>query len=339
MDARAARPVHRPPRDVRRGAPRRWAVGIVGAAVALLMSGCTTADPVVLPTAAAPLRVVSLGDSYSTGTGPAQPVPGDPGVCGRTVAASIRIAAAEVGAVLVDAACDGATTAELAAPAQRGGQQVPAQLDALAGGADVVLVRLGGNDLGFPALVGGCLARDAAGPVAAGPATCVDALAPAGGTDAVRARIDGEVSARLADAFGRIRAAAPDARIVALGYLTVLGDPDALPPEGCLAATASSDVNGRVLLSDRDAVWLSGVQRHLDAAIARAAEAAGARFVDQSAPTAAHGACAGDAGEPYVAGLDGSAGDVPLHPNAAGLAWEADAIAGVLREEAAALGR
>jgi lysophospholipase L1-like esterase len=162
MDARAARPVHRPLRDGRRGAHRRRAVALVAAAVALLMSGCTAADPVVLPTAEAPLRVVSLGDSYSTGTGPADPVPGDPGVCGRTVAGSIRVAAAEVGADLVDAACDGATTAELTAPGERGGQRVPAQLDALTDGADVVLVRLGGNDLGFPALVGGCLARDAA---------------------------------------------------------------------------------------------------------------------------------------------------------------------------------
>nr|WP_254056639.1 GDSL-type esterase/lipase family protein [Clavibacter michiganensis] len=212
-------------------------------------------------------------------------------------------------------------------------------MDALADGADVVLVRLGGNDLGFPALVGGCLARDPAGPVAAGPTTCVDALAPAGGTDAVRARIDGEVATRLAEAFARILAAAPEARIVALGYLTVLGDPDALPPEGCLRATATSAVNGQVLLADRDAAWLAGIQRELDGAIARAAADAGARFVDQETPTAAHGACAGDAGDPYVAGLGGSAGDVPLHPNAAGLAWESEVLADVLREEATALGR
>ena len=308
-------------------------------ALLLLAGGCTSPD-VVMPTGpAAPLRVVSLGDSYSTGTGPAEPLPGDPGVCGRTVASSVRVAAAEVGAELVDAACDGASTADLAAPRERGGQTVPAQLDALADGADVVLVRLGGNDLGFPALVGGCLARDPDGPVAAGPTTCVDALAPAGGVDGVRARIDGEVATRLGDAFARIRAAAPDARIVALGYLTVLGDPDALPAEGCLRATETSTVNGQVLLTDRDAVWLAGIQRELDAAIAREAAEAGVRFVDQETPTAAHGSCAGDAGDPYVAGLGGSAGSVPLHPNAAGLAWEAGVLADVLREEAAALGR
>ncbi|RII85198.1 SGNH/GDSL hydrolase family protein, partial [Clavibacter michiganensis subsp. insidiosus] len=240
---------------------------------------------------------------------------------------------------LVDAACDGASTADLTAPRERGGQSVPAQLDSLADGADVVLVRLGGNDLGFPALVGGCLARDPAGPVAAGPTTCVDALAPSGGTDAVRARINGEVATRLGEAFARIRAAAPDARIVALGYLTVLGDPDALPAEGCLRATATSTVNGQVLLADRDAAWLAGIQRELDGAIARTAADAGARFVDQETPTAEHGACAGDAGDAYVAGLGGSAGDVPVHPNAAGLAWESGALAGVLREEQAALGR
>lgn len=308
-------------------------------ALLLVASGCT-APSVVLPTGpATPLRVVSLGDSYSTGTGPAEPLPGDPGVCGRTVASSVRVAAASVGADFVDAACDGATTADLTAPRERGGQNVPAQLDSLADGADVVLVRLGGNDLGFPALVGGCLARDPDGPVAAGPTTCVDALAPAGRTDAVRARIDGEVATRLGEAFARIRAAAPDARIVALGYLTVLGDPDALPAEGCLRATATSTVNGQVLLADRDAAWLAGIQRELDGAIARAAADAGARFVDQETPTTERGACVGDAGDPYVAGLGGSAGDVPLHPNAAGLAWESGVLAGVLREERAALGR
>ncbi|MDA3805760.1 SGNH/GDSL hydrolase family protein [Clavibacter sp. CT19] len=312
-------------------------LAVVTGAVALGLGACTTPTPI--PPAPGPLRVVSLGDSYSTGTGSATPLPGDPGVCGRTVAGSVRVAADAVGADFVDAACDGATTADLLAPRERGGQTLPAQIDALAEGADVVLVRIGGNDLGFPALVGGCLARDADGPVAAGPSTCVDALAPAGGTDAVRARIDGEVSTRLADAFGRIRVAAPDARVVVLGYLSVLGGADALPEEGCLAATATSGVNGQVLLTDRDAPWLAGVQSALDDAIARTAEAAGLRFVDQETPTAAHGSCVGDAGDPYVAGLGGSAGDVPLHPNAAGLAWEADAIAGVLREEAAALGR
>ncbi|UKF30693.1 SGNH/GDSL hydrolase family protein [Clavibacter phaseoli] len=331
----------RPARPVARAASRIRGAALAASTTALLIlaSGCASPD-VVMPTApAAPLRVVSLGDSYSTGTGPAEPLPGDPGVCGRTVASSVRVAAAEVGAELVDAACDGASTADLIAPRERGGQTVPAQLDALADGADVVLVRLGGNDLGFPALVGGCLARDPDGPVAAGPATCVDALAPAGGTDGVRARIDGEVATRLGEAFARIRAAAPDARIVALGYLTVLGDPDALPAEGCLRATATSTANGQVLLTDRDAAWLAGIQRELDGAIARAAADAGARFVDQETPTAAHGSCAGDAGDPYVAGLGGSQGSVPLHPNATGLAWEAGALAGVLREEAAALGR
>ncbi|MBF4624115.1 SGNH/GDSL hydrolase family protein [Clavibacter sp. VKM Ac-2872] len=320
---------------------RRAALVAATTAVLLLVSGCTSPDVVAPPTAppTAPLRVVSLGDSYSTGTGPAEPLPGDAGVCGRTVASSVRVAAAAVSADLVDAACDGASTADLVAPRERGGQTVPAQLDALTDGADVVLVRLGGNDLGFPALVGGCLARDPDGPVSAGPTTCVDALAPSGGTDAVRARIDGAVATRLAEAFERIRAAAPDARIVALGYLTVLGDPDALPAEGCLRATATSAVNGQVLLADRDAVWLAGIQRELDGAIARAAADAGARFVDQETPTATHGACVGDAGDPYVAGLGGSAGDVPLHPNAAGLEWESGVIADVLREESAALGR
>jgi len=326
-----------------RRVPRARRGTLLGALTAGLLllaaAGCSAPSPVTPTPDAEPLRVVSLGDSYSTGTGPAEPVPGDPGVCGRTVAASVRVSVAAVGAELVDAACDGATTADLTAPRERGGQTVPAQLDALADGADVVLVRLGGNDLGFPALVGGCLARDPEGPVAAGGTTCVDQLAPAGGTDAVRARIDGEVSARLDDAFARIRAAAPDARIVALGYLTVLAGPDALPAEGCLRATAGATVNGQVLLTDRDAVWLAGIQRALDDAIARAAREAGARYVDQETPTAAHGACAGDEGEAYVAGLGGSAGSVPLHPNATGLAWEADAVADVLREEAAALGR
>ncbi|WP_317232267.1 SGNH/GDSL hydrolase family protein [Clavibacter capsici] len=319
--------------------PRPARLLTAAVATLVLLSGCTSSSPDPTPETPRPLRVVSLGDSYSTGTGPATPLPGDPGVCGRTVSASVRVAADTVGAELVDAACDGATTADILGPSERGGQAVPAQIDALTDGADVVLVRIGGNDLGFPALVGGCLARDPDGPVAAGPATCVDALAPAGGTDAVRARIDGEVTPRLTEAFGRIRAAAPDARIVALGYLTVIGDPEGLPEEGCLRATATSSVNGQVLLTDRDAAWLAGVQSALDAAVAQAAAGVGARFVDQEAPTADHGACAGDAGDPYVAGVGGSAGDVPLHPNAAGLAWEAGAIAGVLREEAAALGR
>ena len=124
----------RPPAPSRRRATRAsWirpaTLAVVAGALALGLAGCTTASPEPPTPPPAPLRVVSLGDSYSTGTGSATPLPGDPGVCGRTVAASVRVAAASVGAELVDAACDGATTADLLAPRERGGQTLPAQID------------------------------------------------------------------------------------------------------------------------------------------------------------------------------------------------------------------
>ncbi|WP_317229192.1 TPM domain-containing protein [Clavibacter sp. MX14-G9D] len=143
-----------------------------------------------------------------------------------------------------------------------------------------------------------------------------------------------EAEARLDEALAPVRQQQEQVER-AVGYL-----PRALSTAESQVATARDFISTRRgAVGEQARTRLAQAQRALDDAIARAAGDAGARYVDQETPTAAHGACAGDAGEAYVAGLGGSAGSVPLHPNAAGLAWEADAVADVLREEAAALGR
>jgi lysophospholipase L1-like esterase len=131
---------------------RSWVLALllavaVLAALGLAVSGATrsTTDPApqVLD------KVVLLGDSYSSGNGAGQYVD----ACFRTPLSAGRRYAAQVGASVVDVSCSGARTADLTTAR---GEGRPAQVEAVDTSADVVVLTMGGNDVGFGNLVLQC---------------------------------------------------------------------------------------------------------------------------------------------------------------------------------------
>lgn len=218
------------------------AVGVVGVLTA------STAE------AAPPLRqLVGLGDSYTTGIGIP---PSDGSSCGRSTRAYPLAAARALGAAGRSVACGGAVVADLTAPGRSG---EPAQVDGL-GGADLVALTIGGNDVGGPH---GVLDSAASPAAMAQFAAAVRALGP-----------------RLTDALVAIRRAAPDATLYILGYPDVMPRTDRALAD-CLGARAAGLAAAAVHASIED----------LNQVVRSAATTAGAVFVDPAAAFAGHEMC------------------------------------------------
>ena len=94
-------------------------------------------------------KVVLLGDSYSAGNGAG----GYLDACFRTPNSAGRRYAAQVRAAVVDVSCSGAVVADLTHTRD---QSHPAQVDVVDRTADVVVLTIGGNDVGFGNIVVQC---------------------------------------------------------------------------------------------------------------------------------------------------------------------------------------
>ncbi|MFI5931803.1 Ig-like domain-containing protein [Actinoplanes sp. NPDC051494] len=189
-----------------------------------------------------------------------------------------------------------------------------AQVDALGPDTDLVLLTLGGNDLGFPAIVAQCFVRGLRNP--AGCRATVGAASA--GLPAL--------GAGIADTFARMRAKLrPDAKVVLVGYPQLIG------------ASPYALVKGSDRFDAAAAVRKLGVDGSAaqQAAVAAANAAAGAPFISYAGTVIP--AFAGH--EPDVAG-GSNAGSwlvpaltTPLipewyHPNSAGQAALAGLLAG-----------
>ena len=159
---------------------------------ALLGAGLVAAAPA---SAGPPEPVVydALGDSYGSGFG-VPPYAG--GNCARSDAAyAVQID----GRMRIDlddfAACAGATTASMNAT----------QLGVLDEDTDLVTVSIGGNDIGWGGVVGGCV-------VGANDAVCAALIAQA------RQTIQNVLPGQLDASYAGIAAAAPNAHVVVTGY-------------------------------------------------------------------------------------------------------------------------
>ncbi len=283
----------------RRGRRARRAVALVAASTALLVAAPGTAQA-TSPTGQRPdapsgtTVYVALGDSYSSGT--ANP-PYDPAApdCQRSATAWPGRTGDRLGWTTVNLACAGATTAAVTT----GYKGQPAQADALAAvdpAADVVSVTVGGNDAGFGTVLGACLLADCAetGVLAASKAFMLTGLPQ-----------------RLSTAYRRIRAAAPGADLVVVGY------PRLFP-------SSARDVTGCPWLTDDERRGLNRAADLLNAVIAWEAHRAGARFVDVRRALRGHELCTA---EPWVYPL-GQDADVSswAHPTAPGQQAIADRV-------------
>ena len=267
-----------------------------------------------------PVDYVALGDSFSAG--PLVPdARSDPAGCFRS---TNNYPAYLAGYLAVrsyrDVTCSGARTADLRRPQRMAfGQTAPPQLDALSAGTDLVTLGIGGNDFGlFGSIVGTCGAlrdRDPDG------APCRQSYTRRIGGRQVDTKVRDarRVEDRVARAVDAVARRAPDAEIFVVGY------PRLLPEQGRCAA---------VPFAAGDYAWGRRVARLLDASLRRAAERAGATFVDLYPASRGHDACAGRRawlnGSETVFGL--AAG---FHPFQAGMRGMARAVFGAVTGEPA----
>ncbi|MFC4744490.1 SGNH/GDSL hydrolase family protein [Gordonia hankookensis] len=283
--------------------------------VASVLGGCTTTadEPQAsTPTSAAgssPMpapRQVNLGDSYSAAAGVQPLVEDSPVLCLRSSRNFAHLLAAARGYRLDDVSCSGADTTDFFTAQYAG---VPAQLDALAGGPDVVTVMIGGNDSAvYTTAIRACSDVAATDP---GGSPC-RAAHGAEYVDIVRDR----TYPALARALAAVRAKAPGAQVLAVGY------PWILPAQtGCYPT---------MRVAAGDVPYLRELQAVLNRSVQRAAEQAGVTYVDMSGVSEGHDACA-PVGTRWIEPQVGATGAAPAHPNELGQQAIADQVAAALR--------
>lgn len=227
--------------------------------------------------AAVPDEYAALGDSYSSGNG-AFSTNLDWG-CGRnTYAYPALVAQQRPNTHLTFVACQGAVTADI----------VNEQVDALSADTDYVSLTIGGNDVGFANLIISCASYWSW--------NCSNAVEDS------RDKIRNELPGNLDAAYAAIRAAAPDATVVVLGYGRMFGK--------SLSCAAASGI------SAQEAVWANEIADLLDATIADRAAAAGFVYKSSIQSFTGHDVCARD---PWLNGKSWSVAD-GYHPTRAGYA-------------------
>jgi lysophospholipase L1-like esterase len=213
---------------------------------------------------------VALGDSYAAGVG----TPDSTGYCGQSPQSYPSLYARQQH--FPDAhieACSGASTDDVVAD----------QLDDLNAGVSLVTITVGGTDVGFSDVMTTC--------VLGGDSACVDKVHHA------EDLVNGELGGKLAATFQAIKAKAPNAKLVVLGYPHVVEDG---------GACSLSEPKRRALNEGSD---------QLAAVTADQAAKAGAVFADARPAFAGHGYCSRDA---WINGVTFPDTDGSFHPNTDG---------------------
>jgi lysophospholipase L1-like esterase len=277
-------------------------------AAALAVDSAQVSDA-TLPVLSGPL--VALGDSYTAGALLPANLHASPLGCLRSSKAYPVLVAAALGASLTDESCASAGVQDMTAAQQTDlGTNAP-QLNALSPDDSVVLLTLGGDDLGFANVLEKCMELSFTDPWGS---PC-QAYYTRGGTDQLAAAVRAEAP-RMAAVLADIAARAPQARIVMVGY------PDLFPLSGgCWPA---------VPITAGDIGYLRGIELRLNAMLAADAKAAGATFVDTYRPTIGHDFCQPESVRDVEGLLPGSWA-LPFHPNARGQAAIATAVLSALQ--------
>jgi lysophospholipase L1-like esterase len=214
-----------------------------------LVSAVALAAPASAQTA---VRYAALGDSYSAGLGSGSYI-GSSGSCDRSLKAYSELwAAAHAPASFAFVACSGATTTSV----------ISGQLSVLNAATTLVSITVGGNDVGFSAVMKTC--------VLSSTSTCVGAI------NAAEAKMTGQLPGKLDAVLTGIAARAPNARVVLLGY----------PELYDLSRSATC-----IGLSTTDRTDLNGAADELDAQLRAAASRHGDVFGDVRAAFAGHELC------------------------------------------------
>ena len=227
--------------------------------------------------AASSVDYVALGDSYSSGVGS----PGQSGSCLRSPNGYPgQWVARNAPKSYTNLACSGAVTSDV----------IDSQAPAIPGGADLISITIGGNDAGFAPTVLSCqFASDA---------SCARTVANA------EADMKATLPAKLNNTYAAIRAKAPNAQVVVLGY-PLLFD----------TSSAACGLAGMSLAKRRS---LNQGAQVLDDLIKQRALAAGLTFSDVRDEFAGHGICAST---PYLNGLTVIPPQNSFHPNKTGYTY------------------
>lgn len=223
-------------------------------------------------------RYVAMGSSFAAGPGVTVQADAPPTRCSRSRDNYAHQLARRRGLALTDVGCSGAVTAHLLGP----WNELAPQLDAVTPETRLVTVTIGGNDVGLTRSLGQMAACTASG------APCVTPSAPP--------EADWEaLRTHMADIAAEVRRRAPAATLVFVDYTSVL------PPGGTCPALGLTAVQ---------ADYARAINARVVEITARAAEAAGSRYLAASVLTADHNACAE---QPWANGappVDGAA----FHP-------------------------
>jgi lysophospholipase L1-like esterase len=199
----------------------------------------------------------------------------------------------------VDVACTDAATADMTRPQQTVAGTNPPQFDALGPRDSLVTITIGGNDIGFKSILATCMALSVTSPSGH---PC-ERHFTAAGTDRLAARV-AAIAPKVAAVLRGIHRRAPRARVLLVGY------PDILPDTG-------TGCFPDVPLAHGDVPYLRATEVALNRALARAAAASHATFVDTYRTTIGHDVCQRP-GIRWVEGLIPDSPAFPFHPNGRG---------------------
>lgn len=252
---------------------------VICTAAAALPALTAAADAAVIPRSALPaVRYVALGDSYSSGVGSGDYYRSG-GSCERSPGAYPALwAAASHPASYVSEACSGATI----------GSVLRSQLVALNKATTLVSITIGGNDVGFGPVMSTCVILPTS--------FCVHEVT------AAEAEIRSVLPGRLNELLAAVSAAAPEARVVVMGY----------PEPYDLSRSASC-----IGLSTTDRNDLDQAAARLDAQLQAAADRYSDAFADVRSAFGGHQICDSESWLNSVDWLDIGAS---YHPNPAGQA-------------------
>jgi lysophospholipase L1-like esterase len=251
-------------------------------------------------------RYVAMGDSAAAA--PLVPDQADPAGCLKSTNDYPSVLARRINAASFrDVTCSGARTEDLSSRAQstRTGP-VPPQLDAVEADTELVTVTIGGNDIDLPTNAVDCRRTSLDVPPCS-PDFVVD------GVDRISQAIDAD-AAKWSALVAAIRAKAPGARVVLVGYGTYIR------PEGCFPAQPINPV---------DAAYFQAKVDELDGRLKQVAAENGVEFFDTAPLSVGHDMCAASA-DRYVEGFMPGRPAAPLHPNGIGAAAYGTALADYL---------
>jgi lysophospholipase L1-like esterase len=282
---------------------RRVGVALAGAAL-LLTAACSGNGPSTPKSSGAFTSYVALGDSSVSGP-EISPEDLGSGACQRSQKNWPALLGKKLHVrSLIDVSCGGAISTDID-QARADSSAVQPQIDTLSAGTDLVTITIGGNDEGlFTKIVVTCLT----GKYHADKCKSL-----------IDRKLDGIVSRatkRITLILKRVRASAPNARLVAVGYLRIL------PTEGgCV---------GSKLAPERIDLAAKGMNALSDG-LEGAAKRAKVEYVPMLGVSTGHDACSGD--QAWVNGLKPVPNDGAFfHPNAAGMRAVAKTVAAKLQD-------